>query len=293
MSNAALDILPPESLRAVLPDLQVRLRGVAAYASSLNEISDGEVRINQDGIDARLPSPFKDLPETAAAVRRAKQRSSAYGQGNQPAFMWMLSVVSFSDLFANAANVLQKVYDAVPASGPTPEQRTEVLRCFDSLIGTLAQGKQWLVEAETGFLAALPILREDQKALSAGAAGMNQAIGKFEETVRDAALKYTLNPMTAGLAKIVIKIGNIHLDHLRRARDTVTHAADHCDRAANDVAVIAGHALVLIGKYQGVGNALKEAQGAAFKEFIGEMKLEIARKTWMSFREYIVQQMNG
>lgn len=293
MSDVALEILPPEPLRAVLPDLQVRLRGVAAYASSLNEISDGEIRINQDGIDARLPNPFKDLPETAAAVRRAKQRTSAYGAGNQAAFMWMISVSGFCTLFVNAADAIQKVYDSIPAAGPTPEQRTEVVRYFDALLRTLDEGKRWLVQAETGFLAALPLLREDQKALSAGAAGMNQAIAKFEETVRDAALKYALNPMTAGLAKIVTKIGNLHLDHLRHARDTVVHAADHCDRAANDVAVIAGHALVLIGKYQGVNKSLKDAQGAAFKEFIGELKLEVARKTWASFRDYILQQMNG
>lgn len=293
MSNVALDILPPDALRAVLPDLQVRLRGVAAYASSLSEISDGEIRINQDGIDTRLPSPFKDLPETAAAVRRAKKRSSAYGQGNQGAVMWMISVSGFCTLFVNATDAIQKIYDAVPAEGPTPEQRTEVVGYFDALLRTLDEGKQWLVQAEQGFLAALPILREDQKALSAGAAGLNQAIAKFEEAVQNAALKYALNSMTAGLAKIVSKIGALHLGHLRHARDTVVHAANHCDRAANDVAVIAGHALVLIGKYQGVGKSLKEAKGAAFKEFIGEMKLEIARKTWMSFGDYIMQQLRG
>ncbi len=293
MNNAALDILPPESMRTLLPDLQVRLRGVASYASSLNNISDGEVRINQDGMNTLLPSPFKDLPATAAAVRRARGRASAYGQGNFAAVMWMASTGAFSTLFANAADVIQKVYDAIPASGPTPEQRTEVVLYFDSLTHSLEEGKKWLVTAETGFLAALPILREDQQALSAGAAGMNQAIAKLEETVRDTALKYAISPMTAGLANIVIKVGSLHIGHLRQTRDTVAQAADHCDRAVNDVAVIAGHALVLIGKYQGVGSALKEAKGAAFKEFIGEIRLDVARKMWKSFGDYVTEQMRA
>jgi len=291
MSTAALDLLPPAAMHDLVPDLRARLAGVGAYSTSLDKISDGEIRINEDGMDTRLPSPFKDAPATAAAVRRAKERAPTYGRGNLPAVMWMASTVSFSTLFANSSGVIQKVYDAVPASGPTPEQRTEVMRYFDALTSTLGEGKQLLVKAETGFLAVLPLLREDQKELSAAAAGMNQSIAKLEETVRDTALKYALNPLTAGLANIMIKVGSRHTDYLRRTRETVAHAADHCDRAANDLAILAGHALTLIGKYQGVGNSLKAAQGAAFKEFIGELQLQVALKTWKSFGDYVMQQM--
>ena len=287
-------LVPPAvALRTQITNLNPRLRAVGAYVGTLSLIHDADSTTTMEGMTITLPNPFKEFPEVGAALRRAQGRSSAYGSGNQLYFRWIFSVVQYGYLFDASAGRISAQYQAMPADGPTLAQRAEVLNSFGSLVRTLVADRNVLVNAEESFLNARALLEEDKGALSDGAPAMNRVIQRYEERIRDEVLKLGLYPATRGLANIMSKAGGAQLEHLRKARESITGAAAACGKAHEELSLIAGHLLTVIGRYQGVEAGLKVAEGNAFLKYVDQFQLNIARETWKALSTYAMEAMKS
>jgi len=281
------------ALRTQIANLNPLLRAVGTYVGALSTIHDADETTTTEGMTITLPNPFREFPEVGAALRRAQGRSSAYGSGSQRYFWWIISLVQYGAMFdANAGLILQQ-YQAMPADGPTPAQRTEVLARFGALVRTLVADRNVLVDAEESFLKARALLEEDKGALSDGAPAMNRVIQRYEERIRDEVLKLSLYPVTRGLATIMSKAGGAQLEHLRRARDSIGGATAACGKAHDELSLLAGQLLTIIGQYQGVEANLKVAEGNAFVKYVDQFQLNIARETWKALSAYAVEALKG
>jgi hypothetical protein len=284
---AELDLVPPaDQLCAQITPLRARLIAVADYCSALGQIHDYAETVTEKGLSIQLPNPFKDVPEAAVAVRRAQSRSSEYGAGNMLLFHWTISFVQYAMTFTRYADRLLALQTEVADTGPTTAQRDEALSLFDGLLKPLAADRDRLIAAETAFLHTLKLLEEDRPALGAGSVAMNRVIDQFQQMVTDQMIKYTFNPMTRGLAEIMGTVGNARISHLRAAQKSISTASGACEKAAQEVALLAGSLLTLLGRYQGVEAALKRAEGVAFKKYLGQFNLAVARDTWERLRAF-------
>ena len=286
-------IPPADALRSQIANLNPRLRAVGAYIGALGTLHDSDATTTTEGMTITLPNPFKEFPEAGAALRRAQGRSSAYSAGNNLYFRWIISVVQYGYLFDATAGRILAHYQAMPADGPTLAQRTEVLNLFGSLVRALVSDRNVLVSAEESFLAARALLEEDRNALGEGAPAMNRVIQRYEERIRDEVLKLSLYPATRGLANIMSKAGGAQLEHLRKARESITGATDACGKAHDELSLLAGHLLTVIGKYQGVEAGLKVAEGNAFVKYLDRFQLNIARETWKALSTYAMEAMKS
>jgi len=296
LATAASDqsLVPPaDALRTQITNLNPRLRAVGAYVGALSSIHDADETTTTEGMTITLPNPFKEFPEVGAALRRAQGRSSAYGSGNQLYFRWIIGVVQFGPTFDATAGRILAQYQAMPADGPTPAQRTEVVNLFGSLVRTLVSDRNMLVDAGESFLKARALIEEDKNALGDGAPAMNRVIQRYEERIRDEVLKLSLYPVTRGLANIMSKAGGAQLEHLRRTRDSIAGATVACGKAHEELSLLAGHLLTIIGKYQGVDASLKVAEGNAFVKYVDQFQLNIARETWKALSAYALEALKG
>ena len=284
---------PADALRTQITNLNAPLRAGGAYIGALGTIHDGDETTTTEGMTITLPNPFREFPEVGAALRRAQGRSSAYGYGNQKYVRWIISVVQYGAIFDENAGRILEQYRAMPEDGPTPAQRTDVLDRFGVLARPLVADRTVLVDAGESFLKARALIEEDKGALSEGAPAMNRVIQRYEERIRDEVLKLSLYPITRGLAAIMSKAGGAQLEHLRRARDSISGATAACGKAHEELSLLAGHLLTIIGQYQGVEANLKVAEGNAFVKYVDQFQLNIARETWKALSAYAMEALKG
>lgn len=282
-----IDLAPPAAaLRAQIAAVMPRLRAVMNYVGALDQINLGRAQVTRDGMTIEMPDPTADAPEAAAAIRKARGRSSIYAQGNNRLFFWVASFSQYGALIANASTRIGEIYQAIPASGPTVAQRAEVTRYFTGLLGQLRQDSKLLADAEKYFIDAHTALEEDRPALGTGAPAMTAAIEKFEKRTTDQLLKWILRPETAGLARILQTTAGEQLSYLRKTQSSLAAASEACKLASSEVGQLAGSVLVIIGKYQGVDEALQRADDAAFRSRLAKFQLSLAVETWKELSAY-------
>jgi len=285
-----LDLVPPaDELRAQLAPLRGRLIAISDYTTNLDRIPAGAETVVQNGMTIHLPDPFTDAPAIGAVVRRAKGRSSSYNEGNGYFFQWAIRFMQYAMGFGGYADQLAGIYDNIGPAGPTPSQREQVLKAFNKLQQQLAADRDVLVKAEKGFLGARELLEEDKKTFGGGAAEMNRAIKKFQDSITAEMLRYMGNPVTAPMGEMLGKIGLVRVEQLRSVQSAIAKAADACNQAYREVGLLAGQLLVLIGRYRGVEDALKVAEGVAFKKYMGQFKLTIAKDTWSNLQTFVMK----
>jgi len=95
--------------------------------------------------------------------------------------------------------------------------------------------------------------------------------------------------VTAPMGEMLGKIGLVRVEQLRSVQSAIAKAADACNHAYREVGLLAGQLLVLIGRYRGVEDALKVAEGVAFKKYMGQFKLMIAKDTWSNLQAFVMK----
>jgi hypothetical protein len=285
-SPSILDLVPPcTTMQAALVAWRPRAVAIVAYANDLNTIPTGSHDVTTDGITVQLPDPLQGYPNTRAALRRASARSATYWAGNHYVSHWILRLLEFSVLFSGAELRLLLLYGEIADAGPTDHQRAAVLKEFTGLIAALQKDQALLVSAETSYAAALPLFAEDQASLGPDIIGLAAATTALEHTMQELILTYTLNPMTQGLAYIVQKVGQVHIDQLHRTTAALQRIVDECTQAHRAVAQLAGEFLSLLGKYRSLETALQRAEGASFKNHLQQLHFSVARQNWQSLSE--------
>jgi hypothetical protein len=288
--DTEIDILPPtEEMKAALATWRPRALALANYVRHIDDMPLGEKEVSKDGMTLRLPDPYQNFPATRAALQRAKGRSATYYAGTSSLFRWSIQLMTFSQSFDYASTSITTIYEQMGAEGPTPEQRTTILKLVADLIAELQTSRQSLVEAETAYGVALQLLAEDKSSLGAEVSGIAAATDALEQTIRDLILKYTLSTFGQGLAKIVQQTGQIQLDQMRGAVASLRQVVDECTQAHQAVALMVGELLTTLTKYQGLEKALKTAEGSTFKFHLQQIRFNIAREQWKSLSEYVVR----
>jgi hypothetical protein len=284
----ALDEVAPQ-----LNGITAATRALASYIDSLGQINTERRTIVENGLTILLPNPFEGSPEALAAVQRAQGRTGEYNKGRVQYSNWLLGMMMYSYNFSPTADRLAQIYDQTAPSGPTPSQREEVKKCFASLINPLERDRQVLAGSAEAFLAVRTFLNEDKNSIGQGAPVLDRAIQRFEENFHRLLLRYTLDPTTRGLVPILTKAGNYQLTHLRTTQATIAEAVADCDRAFTAVSSLSGHLLNLVNKYRGTEQLLNQAQGAAFKTAMQNIKFSMARDRWASFQAYLMKYLGG
>lgn len=288
------DLIPPlEDLTAQFDGVSGASRAISTYTGNLDKIATGDSTLSDAGMTITLPNPFQDSPVALAAILRAKNRTSSYTQGLSSYSHWVLQTMMYSMSFGSLADRLTTIYEQVAPSGPTDAQRAEVRKIFAELINPLEGGRQQITRAATEFLAVRTLLEEDRASIGQGVPVIDEALARFQQKVTDLAIKYSLYPTTRGLVPILAKASNAQLTHLRSAREALGTVMVDCERASTSVSRIAGHLLNLVNKYRGLEQTLNQAQGAAFKSAMQNLKISMARDKWAAFLAYLHKYLGG
>lgn len=283
ISNPEPDLLPPTvQIEAALAAWHPRAKAVAAYVHHLQALATGAHDVTLEGMTVQLPDPFGQFPATRAALQRAQSRAGTYWAGNTLLMRWATEFLQFNFSFSGISTHILAIYGQLGKAAPTPGQRQEILTLLTRLITELDKNQQVLVAAAQAYGAALPLLAEDKASLGAEVAGITAAAGAFEKNLLDLLLKYSLSPLSQGLARIAGQAGRLQLEQLRQTGAALRQVVDECTQAHRAVAQLTGELATTLTRFRGVAEALETAQEAEFTHRLQQMQFSIAQRQWQS-----------
>ena len=293
-SAAALAPLS-EQILAALADWKPRARAVMTYASGLEAIPTRGRDIAEQGMIIMMPDPLQDFPVVRTALLRAQGRTAQYLAGSSKLFQWVTNLQQFSGVFENSSQHILAFYEHIDERDvPTDSEQQQVLQPLRAIIQGLRRNVELLEAADQAYLAAVPLLDEDQRSLGAEVAGMAAATAAFDESMQRLVLRYTLDPVTRGLAPLAQKAGQLQVAQMRGTLTALLRIVENCTLAHQAVARLAGQLTTTLNKFLAVEEAFVSSAGASFVDQEQQAEFRRASRQWRSIsQEAFVLIMQG
>ncbi|MCB2408027.1 hypothetical protein [Hymenobacter lucidus] len=286
-TDSASSLAPlSEQLLAALTDWKPRARAVMTYASGLESIPTRGREIAEQGMIILMPDPLQDFPVVRTALLRAQGRTPQYLAGSSKLFHWVTDLQQFSRVFETNSEYILAVYEEIGEQDvPAAHEQQQVIQLLRTIIQGLRHNLTLLEAADQAYLAAVPLLDEDQRSLGAEVAGMAAATAAFEESVQRLVLRYTLDPVTRGLAPLAQRAGQLQTAQMRGTLGALLRIVENCTLAHQAVARLAGQLTTTLNKFLAVEEAFVSSSGASFVDQEQQAEFRRASRQWRSISQ--------
>jgi hypothetical protein len=184
---------------------------------------------------------------------------------------------------------LQRVQDLVRGDSVTADQAQEISRQMGTAYVHTMMLAMGLTQTGQGVSAFLARLVQDHDTLSRGPLELRKVADDVRRSIAADAQPYLLNPITAGIGKTYLDIGNAALSTIDRlggaiGRALEGHEAMQAGASALGVAMASAR-----GKYEAAYNAAGRASPADLPNVMRRYRLSTAITSWNQFADFFTR----
>ena len=293
MTLPALEQDPPPLVLDVpaIGDAAVRIAtrndGMRAYIAAILAVPIGPQPVIVGGKKAADYDPLAKQAPFKAALMRAQASAGAI-RGNLDT-LHLLAAGGAREQADSIIAPLQQVVDLVQGESVTPEQQGRIV---------IGMGTAWahtmilamtLEQVSRGVTDFLGRLVEDHETLSRGPLALRPVVDEVRRGIAADAQPYLLNPMTAGIGKTFLDIGNavlVTVDRLDAAIGRALEGHEAMQAGASALGVAMGSVRV---KYEAAYAAAGRASRADLPDAMRRYRLNTAIASWNQFADFFTR----
>jgi hypothetical protein len=184
---------------------------------------------------------------------------------------------------------LQRVQDLVRGDSVTAEQAQEIGRQMGTAYVHTMMLAMALAQAGQGVAAFLARLVQDHDTLSRGPLELRKVADDVRRNIAADAQPYLINPITAGIGKTYIDIGNAALSAIERLAGAIGRALEGHESMQAGASALGVAMVSARGKYEAAYNAAARASPADLPNVMRRFRLSTAITSWNQFADFFTR----
>lgn len=262
------------------------MRSVSDYVTAAESLDVRPVDVYQTEVDL-----FYNLPELRQTLVRARNHAGGWTHiGMRLNNNLVMQIFLFGHTLRGIANEIANVVKTAGEAKRdlSADERNRIVALLKRLQASLADSAADIEAQQPELRTFLATITQDSAPLQQGATDLSRAIPIVQSNTSEVALKYLLDPLSAGIYRAIIELGGKILQRLQALQTTLNPLArshDHVLRAVQGVLAIWA---TIKEKYAAVIDvlALADAGPDAFRMLPDLM--EIAAESWQQLSDYVI-----